>query len=396
MRKGKTTYPSNNNIIQQEEQALVEEIIRDASDQTLTGPTLDLFSRWIVDEDKADLKDEVWQDIFAKDCWEENRTPDESSYELLSHLWLRLGLDESEFPLRGVRGPVSVRATGGANRQGSGKRPRPLWLKPAMRVAAVFIPVAVVVLGALMIFNRPAVDVMSPVALTVLEVPDTVGAQGRTSLCDGSEIFVRPGGRIAYAVDFGAGDTRRVELTGEAYFDVAKDSDRKFVVETDALDITVLGTTFYVQAVEGASHTVVSLYTGRVYVQRVVVSDGKRRIDDASDAITMEQGQRLIWDNVTDEYTIEKIADERPDWITARLTFKQASLREVLSTFEWYYGIRVDVQGKIREDNQFTFTVRGTDDLEQIAGLLEHMAPGVRVTIQGDTMRVNVEQMEEP
>lgn len=72
--------------------------------------------------------------------------------------------------------------------------------------------------------------------------------------------------RLKYPVVF-TGKNRMVELEGEAYFDVSKDEEHPFVVCTEQLDVTVLGTGFNVMAYKRDSRTEVTLVKGKVDVK---------------------------------------------------------------------------------------------------------------------------------
>ena len=63
------------------------------------------------------------------------------------------------------------------------------------------------------------------------------------------------------------GKNRQVYLDGEAYFEVTKNEEKPFVVKLNKQDITVLGTTFNVQAYENESYSVVTLLSGRIMLE---------------------------------------------------------------------------------------------------------------------------------
>ena len=73
-----------------------------------------------------------------------------------------------------------------------------------------------------------------------IEVPR--GTDYQLVLSDGSKVWVNARSRLTYPVSFG--DVREVTLEGEAYFEVARDEDRPFVVRTENLTVKVLGTEF--------------------------------------------------------------------------------------------------------------------------------------------------------
>ena len=84
-------------------------------------------------------------------------------------------------------------------------------------------------------------------------------------LPDGSRVWVNQNTKIAYTDEF-AGDTREVTLSGEAFFEVAKDPDKPFIITSGAVRTTVLGTSFNVEAYAGKP-IAVSVRSGLVKVQ---------------------------------------------------------------------------------------------------------------------------------
>ncbi len=255
---------------------------------------------------------------------------------------------------------------------------------PFLRYAAVLIP-AMLLVGATfgLLHIRHGVSDPAPLAAFVtMAVPDTLGAQHRTLLPDGSNILVRPGSDIAWAGEFNMADTRHVKLSGQAYFDVAKDSTRQFIVETEHIKVHVLGTSFDVQNDPTAEQTVISLYRGQV---RAEVSDGT--------TLTLTPGQRLVYENSTGRNRIEPIAGNLPEWVAERLSFKDATLDKMLHVMEWYLGVQFEVTGRIDPAKVYTFRIDGTEDLDTALRLLEELVPGMKCTAYGNTVGVNVERV---
>src|SRR5690606_19908100 len=96
-----------------------------------------------------------------------------------------------------------------------------------------------------------------------------IGERRMVSLSDGSELTLNA--RTSLRVDENAygQSMREVELlAGEAFFEVAKDSSRAFIVQAGCLQTTVLGTSFNIQTYAEMEEQVISVYTGRVKVQR--------------------------------------------------------------------------------------------------------------------------------
>ncbi|MGB3181075.1 MAG: FecR domain-containing protein [Cyclobacteriaceae bacterium] len=119
---------------------------------------------------------------------------------------------------------------------------------------------ALVMLSAVAFFflNRNAEDIIAqqtgPSEVIELELPD------------GTIVTLNENSRLSYAPDFGT-DERTVTLSGEGFFDVMRDEHKPFIVHTEALEVTVLGTSFDVQAYDSESESSVVVATGRVRVE---------------------------------------------------------------------------------------------------------------------------------
>jgi len=92
------------------------------------------------------------------------------------------------------------------------------------------------------------------------------GQRARITLPDGSTVWLNAGSRLLYPSVFG--EERKVSLTGEGYFDVAKNPEKPFIVSTGSIDIKALGTEFNVYNYSKAEYISTTLIDGSVKVYR--------------------------------------------------------------------------------------------------------------------------------
>ena len=111
--------------------------------------------------------------------------------------------------------------------------------------AAVFIPIALII--GLFIRINSQVDLLADDGYDEVYVPN--GERMQVLFQDGSKVHLNSGSRIRYPKKFGLSE-RKVYLEGEAWFEVAKNKNRPFIVDLSYMDIKVLGTTFDVKAIK--------------------------------------------------------------------------------------------------------------------------------------------------
>lgn len=177
---------------------------------------------------------------------------------------------------------------------------------------------------------------------TVWQNKTTVAGQKSTlTLSDGSTIYLNAQSSLKYPEKF-AGDTRSVKLSGEAFFAV-KPGKKPFVVQTDSISVTVLGTSFNISAYRQQPAVQVAVATGKVKVS----SNVEDLLLIPNDMATYSKSTRLLSKSPVD---IEKKIAWKDGW----LIFDDTPLSEVAKTLTQWYGMEVKLaSGNL---NQCLFT----------------------------------------
>ena len=142
---------------------------------------------------------------------------------------------------------------------------------PARRWVAAATLAAGLGLGAWYVAGRPTHDVARAVAIRPVPASawrtfrNVSQRETQLTLPDGSTVLLAPASRLYYPAQFGGGQ-RRVRLVGEAFFRIQHDAAHPFLVYTEQVVTTVLGTSFQVRAYAGQPEAVVKVSTGRVLV----------------------------------------------------------------------------------------------------------------------------------
>ena len=142
------------------------------------------------------------------------------------------------------------------------------FIRSFYRAAAIlFLPMLGIILY-LLTNNSFQSSLTAESGIDTLEVIAPIGSRTIVQLTDGTIVNLNYGSRIKYPREF-TGNKREIKLIGEAYFDVAHNANKPFIVETGKLNIKVLGTEFNVQAYPGDENVSTTLVKGKVSLEDV-------------------------------------------------------------------------------------------------------------------------------
>lgn len=227
--------------------------------------------------------------------------------------------------------------------------PRHWW--PAVAVAAAVALVAGG--GGLWLRSAPGVE-QAPVRLALSTRP---GEQGQFALPDGSVVTLDTDSQVDVAF---AGHRRDLALArGQAYFRVAHDRTRPFVVRAGEREVVAVGTEFDVAEENG--RVTIALTRGRV---RVEPAGARMAPAAAGDTAVLDVGETLVFDRIHHRTTISH--DDQAaaiDWQTGELHFADTPLRDAVRRFNRYGG----VQMRIGDAAVATMPVSGVFDARNAA-----------------------------
>ena len=155
---------------------------------------------------------------------------------------------------------------------------------------------------------------------------------------DGSEAYINSGSYIEFPKSFIDKNTRRVALTGEAYFKVAK-SDKPFIVSANGVEVKVYGTEFNVNTNR----------EGRVETLLVSGSVGVRR-EGSEDEVLISPEQMLTYDLKSGTSTAKAVnPQEYLAWMTGDFTYTERPLTELLDEISTFYNIEIETEGNLQD-----------------------------------------------
>ncbi|CAG5003255.1 hypothetical protein DYBT9275_03113 [Dyadobacter sp. CECT 9275] len=161
------------------------------------------------------------------------------------------------------------------------------------------------------------------------------------TLTDGSRVTLEPKSRLRIGKTFG-GNTREVYLTGEAFFQVAKNPEKPFLVYTGKVITKVLGTSFRIKAYDTDANVSIGVRTGKVTVfKQTALPDTDPRL---SEEVILTPNQQAVFVKKEDRFVktlVEKPAALNQNHLKERLDFTETSIPEVFSTLEQIYGLKI-------------------------------------------------------
>ena len=158
------------------------------------------------------------------------------------------------------------------------------------------------------------------------------------TLSDGTVVHLNAASRIKYAKSF-EGDTREVFLDGEAYFEVAKNPEKPFLVHTQQISTKVLGTSFNIRAFQHESDIEVSLLEGKVEV----TGPGQSSM---APGYFLSPAEQYIFHKHNSTFNIHHDVDLTTviAWKENRLIIDDESLEQVASKLETWFGVTIEIE----------------------------------------------------
>src|SRR3989337_844501 len=185
-------------------------------------------------------------------------------------------------------------------------------------------------------------------------------------LPDGSEVWLNRNSRLTYQGDFNK-ENRLVKLEGEAFFDVRKNPQKPFVIQTGKAQVEVLGTSFNVESYAGSGETEIFVVTGLVSFSNL--SDSK--------AITIKPGEVGVLKNENLSLISQGQQLNALAWKENRLIFKKTILSEVAAVLEEHFNVDSEVRNKNALGCRFT----GSFEKPSLSEIIEALSVSLDLNI---------------
>lgn len=218
-------------------------------------------------------------------------------------------------------------------------------------------------------------DLFSPSASPISMIT-TYGSRSQVVLPDGSVVKLNAGSNLTYHYDK-IYQIRKVDFSGEAYFEVAK-SKRPFeVVTADGLKVKVLGTKFNLSTYPEDQTAQTSLLEGRVELSR-----------NGSSGLVLNPGQMAILDKKSNEikYTEGEISHST-SWMQNKVYMENMSLQDVCTLLERWYDVHIQLSEKILGEKIHYTGVLKEQSVIDVLNALSRLS-NIRYELKGKDIRI--------
>jgi transmembrane sensor len=193
------------------------------------------------------------------------------------------------------------------------------------------------------------------------------GGQYQLMLADGSKVWLNAASSLRFPASF-VGKERKVELLGEAYFEVAKNAKMPFKVKVNGMEVEVLGTHFNINSYENESTI------------RTTLLEGSVKINKNNSSSLLKPGQQAQM-NKAGEIKIINDADveEAIAWKEGKFQFDRADIHDIMRQLTRWYDVDVEYKGTV--SSHFGGTISRDVNLSQVLNML-HLTGEVKFQVE--------------
>lgn len=198
--------------------------------------------------------------------------------------------------------------------------------------------------------------------VNTLKIPR--GGEYKVVLPDGTQVWLNSDTELSYSVPF-TGNTRQVELKGEAYFDVAHNKEKPFIVKTGNQRLQVLGTEFNVSSYSEDINIVTTLVKGKVKIDHFM--DDNNLVEEI-----LLPNDQLIFNRETQDIQKREVATYLyTSWKDGRFSFKNEPLESFFEKISRWYDVEVFITDESLKEINFTGDLPRYNNMNDILKIVE-------------------------
>ena len=187
------------------------------------------------------------------------------------------------------------------------------------------------------------------------------GGEYFLTLSDGTRVFLNAASELKYPVEF-VGGKRVVDLDGEAYFEVRKDSLRPFIVRVNGAEVTVLGTSFNVNTYGDDGQIYTTLVNGSVRI--LSEKNGQEEV--------LTPGMQGVMNIQTGQLTVREVdVESYVAWREGRFVFRTMTLDLIMHQLQRWYDFEVFYQNPELKEYEFRGVIKRDMDLDKVLSVIK-------------------------
>ena len=188
-----------------------------------------------------------------------------------------------------------------------------------------------------------------------------IGGEYSLVLSDGTKVFLNADSELKYPVEFSDGK-RIVDLKGEAYFEVHKDSLRPFIVRMNGAEVTVLGTSFNVNTYGDDGQIYTTLVNGSVRVASMKNKQEEMLKPGMQSVMNVQSGLLTVREVDVEPYVA---------WREGRFVFRAMTLDLIMRQLQRWYDFEVFYQNSELKDYEFRGVIKRDMDLDKVLSVIK-------------------------
>lgn len=188
------------------------------------------------------------------------------------------------------------------------------------------------------------------------------GEQYQIALPDGTRVWLNAATSLTFPATFANASQRKVELSGEAYFEVAKNKKQPFIVKTDKQQVEVLGTHFNISSYSDEQSAKTTLVEGSIKINTSSLYTGGEKMRES----ILKPGQQSTL-NSKGIITIEQVAvDDATAWKNGKFVFDNESIESIMRRLVRWYDFEVIYEGQDVKELPFTGSISRYSNISKI------------------------------
>ncbi len=218
----------------------------------------------------------------------------------------------------------------------------------------------------------------SKISYTKIVAPE--GNKTQVVLPDSTCVWLNSGSELQYASDYSA-KNRKVNMKGECFFDVVKDSEHPFIVQGSKFQVRVFGTRFNVNEDADKNTADITLVSGKVQVFNL----------DDKPVSELMPGQQLVYNQ--GNYHVQKAENMEAltAWLNNMLIFDNQPFEEVIHYLDKWYGVKIQLDRTLYYSHNYTFKVK-TESLREVLALISVITP-IEYQIEGEKVTIKYKKL---